>query len=133
MIEQGLTVGQYLQNQRQEQKISLESVAGVTRISLANLQALEEDAFHLLPPETFIRGFLRSYAKYIHLDPAEVLAVYQRQVDAKRNQARDEELVPPPHPSFLKYIFNLFFDFLSTIAGADPSFSKDKAFLPPKN
>jgi len=86
MIEQGLTLGQYLQKQRQEQKISLESVARVTRVSLANLQALEEDAFHLLPAETFIRGFLRSYAKYIHLDPAEVLAVYQRQVEAKRTK-----------------------------------------------
>jgi len=54
-LEQGTTVGQYLQRQRENHKISLESISQGTRIKSAFLQALEEDAFHLLPAETYVR------------------------------------------------------------------------------
>ena len=56
MMENGLTVGQYLQKNREESKIPLESISRVTRIKLSSLQALERDDFHLLPAEAFTLG-----------------------------------------------------------------------------
>lgn len=133
MIEIGLTVGQYLQKQRKEKKIPIEYVAEKTRITLANLQALEKDDFHRLPGEFFTRGFLRTYAKFVQLDAAEVIDAYQVQVEATRKQRQDEELAVSPSTPFSKNILNFFLDFVSTIMGATPTFSLGKTVLPPKN
>ena len=133
MIEMGLTVGQYLQKQRKEKKVLLESVAERTRITLSYLQALEKDDFHCLPGEFFTRGYLRTYAKFIQLDPAEVIAAYQRQVEATGRLPEDEESVVPPSPSFLKNILNYFSDSISDIRGAASILSIGKAVLPRRN
>ena len=129
----GLTVGQYLQKQRKEKKIPLEYVAERTRITLTYLQALEKDDFHRLPGEFFTRGFLRTYAKFIELDPAEVIAAYQLQVEATRRLPQDEKLAVSPPSPFLKNILNLFSDSVSAIRGATPTFSTGKVALPRKN
>ena len=123
MATQSTTVGQLLQKQREEKKLSLESVAHKTRIKVTFLQAIEEDAFQLIPSETYVRGFIRCYAKQIHLNPDEILNLY-------RNQAG-----PPPAPEggssapskrHLKRIKNHLFDFLTTMAGGTPAYSLGK-------
>ncbi len=133
MIEMGLTVGQCLQRQREEKKSPLEYVAERTRITRTYLQALEKDDFHRLPGEFFARGFLRTYAKFIQLDPAEVIAAYRRQVEPTRRLPDDEELAVPPSPPFLKNILNFLADSISSIREATPIFSIGKAVLPRKN
>jgi cytoskeletal protein RodZ len=133
MIEMGLTVGQYLQRQRKEKKVPLEYIAERTRITLTYLQALEKDDFHCLPGEFFARGYLRTYAKFIQLDPAEVIAAYQRQVEATRRLPKDEELAARPSQPFLRNILNFFSDSVSAIRGATPIFSVGKAVIPRKN
>jgi len=133
MIDNGLTVGQNLQKRREEKKIPLEYVAGVTRITLPNLQALESDEFYRLPGETFTRGFLRNYAKVIRLDPDEVIAAYRHQTEANRKQVLEEASAPPASIPFLKNVRNHLFDFVSTLMGAPPSFSLHKVVLPPKD
>ncbi len=133
MTEMGLTVGQYLQKQRKEMKVRLEYVAEKTRITLTYLQALEKDDFRCLPGEFFARGFLRTYAKFIQLDPAEVMAAYQRQVEATRRLPKNEELAVRPSPPFLKNILNFFSDPVSAIKGAIPIFSFGKVVLSRKN
>jgi len=132
-MEHGLTVGQYLQKQREEKKIPLEDVASVTRITLTNLQALERDEFYRMPAETFARGFLRAYAKSIDLDPVQIIDLYKRQIEEARNQIQERESAAPPSRSFLKNILNLLFGFIATVAGASPSFSSGKIILPPKD
>ena len=118
MLVQNITVGQFLRKRREEKKVSLESVAKVTRINLGRLEALERDEFHLLTGEVFIRGYLRSYAKVIELNPEEVIALYQDQIEAKRNQFQDITRDQPSPDSFLKFILKLFLNILYTIAGA---------------
>ena len=43
---------------------------GRTKISVRLLRAMENNAFDVLPPGIFIRGFLRAYAREVGLDPA---------------------------------------------------------------
>jgi len=122
MMENGVTVGQYLRKNREASQIPLESVSGVTRISLFNLQALERDDFHLLPAEAFTLGYLRSYAKFIHLDPDKVIAGYRRQMEEKKNQGQGTAVVAHPSPSRLKQSLNLLLTFTAKFMGTSLAF-----------
>lgn len=109
MLEHGVTVGQYLQRQREANNISLENVAQRTRIKLAYLKALEEEAFHRIPAEPYVRGFLRCYAKFIGLDPSEVLAVYRNQVEPPPNNTQEKKAKSSPLIAPLRYILHYLF------------------------
>jgi cytoskeletal protein RodZ len=92
--ERKLSVGAYLSQERKRKNISLVEIAKVTRISLQYLEALEKDEFQTLPASIFVRGFLRTYAAQIGLNPEEVLNLYEAQVDSL-NQPEKKEAVAP--------------------------------------
>ena len=126
MMEKGETVGQYLQKNREAIKIPLESVSKVTRINLSSLQALENDDFFLLPAEAFTLGYLRSYAKFIHLDPDKVIVDYRRQMEEKKEQRQGADSTPPPPPSLLKQSLNLLLNFTAKFMGTSLAFPINK-------
>ena len=70
------TLGQYLQNAREKRGLDLREAAQQTRIGFTYLKALEEEDFSKLPGEVFVRGFLKNYGKFLHLDEAEILRRY---------------------------------------------------------
>ncbi len=74
------TPGRYLKNEREHQGLSLKSVSKFTRIREYHLKAIEEDRYDLLPSSVYIKGFLTLYAKYLGLDPKEVLFRYQNYI-----------------------------------------------------
>jgi cytoskeletal protein RodZ len=88
-VDERETLGKYLKNQRESKKISLREVANNTRVREHLLKAIEEDQYHLLPPATYVKGFLLAYAKYLRLDPNEVLLRYERVL-------KGEPVTPPP-------------------------------------
>ena len=69
--------GRYLQAIRLEKKISLERVAAQTRIGLSTLQAIEHEESGRLPPEAFLRGFVRAVAEAVGADSEEALRRYE--------------------------------------------------------
>jgi len=68
------SIGAYLRRERELRHVSLEELVQITRVPLRMLQRIEEDRFDELPGEVFARGFLRSYARALGLDCADVLA-----------------------------------------------------------
>jgi cytoskeletal protein RodZ len=56
--------------------MSIEEIARSTRVPMSSVERIESDQFDELPGEVFVRGFLRSYAKAVDLDPDEILARY---------------------------------------------------------
>jgi cytoskeletal protein RodZ len=70
------TIGARLRYERELRGMSLEEVARATRIPFASLERVEADRFDDLPGEVFVRGFLRSYARAIGIEPDEILALY---------------------------------------------------------
>jgi cytoskeletal protein RodZ len=64
-----LDIGATLKIAREQQGISLDDAAEATKLRSSYLVALEEEAFERLPGPTYARGFLRSYAEYLGLDP----------------------------------------------------------------
>jgi cytoskeletal protein RodZ len=65
--------GRYLKRERELREIPLEEISRRTKVKLAALVALEEDRFSDLPPVTFVRGFIRSYAECVGLDPRDAI------------------------------------------------------------
>lgn len=70
------SVGQYLQKRRVEKGMSIEEVSRSTRVPVASVERIEADRFGELPGEVFVRGFLRSYARAVDVQPDDVLARY---------------------------------------------------------
>jgi cytoskeletal protein RodZ len=68
-------LGELLEQARLERGLSLEDVERATRIPLKYLVALEREDFAHLPPLVYARGFARTYASYLGLNPREVLTL----------------------------------------------------------
>jgi len=66
------TIGKYLKRVRETCGYSLEDVAGITRINLRYLEAIEKDDFEKIPGETFSHGFIRSFARCIGISDEEI-------------------------------------------------------------
>jgi cytoskeleton protein RodZ len=78
--------GQLLCAARLERGLSIEDVARQLRLSVKQVTALEEDDYTKVASGTFLRGFVRNYAKLLQMDEAPLLQ-------------RLEQSVPPPPPT----------------------------------
>ncbi len=72
------TPGTLLRQAREDAGISTLVMADRLRITQSKLSALEQDQYEKMASETFVRGYLRNYAKLVDLDSAEVIACYER-------------------------------------------------------
>jgi hypothetical protein len=61
-------IGNSLREARLRQGFDLARVEDDTKIRAKYLQALEDERFEILPSETYVKGFLRTYAEYLGLD-----------------------------------------------------------------
>jgi cytoskeleton protein RodZ len=72
-------VGAKLQEARKCRGVSLRQVADSTKISVSHLQALERNDISRLPGGVFSRGFVRSFATVVALDPEATVAEFVAQ------------------------------------------------------
>ena len=61
-------IGNSLREARHRQQLELSEVEQATKIRARYLRALEEEAFDVLPAQTYVKGFLRTYADWLGLD-----------------------------------------------------------------
>lgn len=73
--------GHYLRRERESRGISLEDVFRRTRISMPVLQALESGDTSNLPTRVILRGFIKSYAKAVGLNPEEALRRFEEEAE----------------------------------------------------
>lgn len=92
--EEPVSFGTWLRRQREVREISLREIADSSKISLRYLEAFEQDRFDILPAGVFSRGFLREYAKYVGLDPDEVVNHFLGAKRALEPQEEEEEVEP---------------------------------------
>ena len=98
------TVGQILKAERQKKNISLEHLSILTKIDVKYINALESDEYHLLPSETFIKGFIRNISIRLDRDPSELIAVFRR--DFRHPQKQKIESHSPRKTSIVPYLFS---------------------------
>ena len=72
------TIGELLRDERESHRLPLSELAKKTRIRVEYLQALEENDFTSLPAATFVKGFIRSYARVFGFDPQPLIALLRR-------------------------------------------------------
>ena len=70
------SLGEVLRRARLAKGVTFEEAERVTRIPHRYLEALEQENFGILPAPVYARGFLRSYAGYLGLNPAELLPFF---------------------------------------------------------
>nr|MDQ3878054.1 helix-turn-helix domain-containing protein [Actinomycetota bacterium] len=71
------TMGAYLRAARRRRHVSIERAAEDTKIRASFLMRMESDEFDFLAP-AYVRGFLKSYARYLRVDPDPLLQQFDR-------------------------------------------------------
>jgi cytoskeleton protein RodZ len=84
-------IGNSLREARLRQGFELPRVEADTKIRAKYLRALEEEHFEVLPGDTYVKGFLRTYAEYLGLDG-------QLYIDEYNSRFAREEEFPPMQP-----------------------------------
>ena len=70
--------GQMLREVREARGLKVDDVVSQLKLSRRQVEALEADAFAELPGLTFVRGFVRNYARLLEIDADPILALLDR-------------------------------------------------------
>lgn len=78
--------GKILKKKRQELRLNIREIAVILKIKTEFLIAIENDSFDKLPVAVYTMGYIRTYAKYLDIDPEPIIEYYT-------------EHLPQPKPS----------------------------------
>ncbi len=87
--------GELLAARREEMRLSVDEVSSRLKLASRQIVALEENDFAQLPGMATVRGFIRSYAKLLELDPEPLIAL----VATRKDPAVDSVVARRPLPS----------------------------------
>jgi cytoskeleton protein RodZ len=79
-------IGDALVAARRQQGVALADAAAETRVREAYLAALEAEDFAALGGDVYVKGFLRSYARFLRLDPEPLIAAYRHHYERHHQQ-----------------------------------------------
>ncbi len=86
---ESLTLGEKLKKLRGDFRMSLTDVSKATRIQVKYLEFLENGEYEKLPADVYVRGFLRSYARYLNIDEQALVKLYERERNIRENLGHD--------------------------------------------
>ncbi len=79
----GLGVGAALSQAREAQKLALADISQQLKFMPRQLEAMEQERFDLLPGPTIARGMVKTYARFLKLDPEPLLARMAGRIDSR--------------------------------------------------
>lgn len=88
--------GQILKENRERKQMTIAEVSLATKITTKTIAAIEDGNPDNLPPKTFLRGFVRSYALYLGLDVDEILRTFQEEMGTTLAQPTGTSKAVPP-------------------------------------
>jgi len=91
-------IGTSLREARLRQGLDFPELEQGTKIRAKYLRALEDEQFDVLPAQTYVKGFLRSYAEYLGLDGQLYVDEYNSRfvVGEEEQPSRPRRSAPPP-------------------------------------
>lgn len=92
------SLGRMLREAREALGLSVGDVATQIKFAPRQIEALEADDFKNLPEAAFLRGFVRSYAKILHLDTQALLAALPQKTSVVPELTPVSVNVPFPVP-----------------------------------
>ncbi|MDC9589757.1 cytoskeleton protein RodZ [Xenorhabdus sp. XENO-10] len=81
--EANLTIGQILRQAREKHELSQQTVADRLCLKLSTVRDIEEDNIPSNISPTFLRGYIRAYAKLVQVPESEILSVLDKQMPSK--------------------------------------------------
>jgi len=88
------TVSEQLRHARERQQLDIYQAAEITKIKTDHLRALESGQFEVFPAPVYIRGFIRTYATMLKLDPVQVLKDLESELAHSGKLREPAPLVP---------------------------------------
>lgn len=73
-------MGAELRAERERQGFTIQDVERETSIRAAYLQALERGDYSALPNEVYVKGFIRNYAGFLHMDAEKLVQEYREEI-----------------------------------------------------
>lgn len=96
------SIGEILRTEREKKHLSLDRLSVVTSIPIQKIQYLELNQFELLPSAPYVRGYLRTIARELNLDPEPLISILRRDYkESARGELLPRELLQPPAPKFV--------------------------------
>lgn len=90
------TLGERLRSIREESNLSLSEISKAIKVRKGYLEKIEAGNFEGLPSEVYVKGFLRSYAQYLKIDPLEVVKQYEKEKGIQKNLRKDKPFSNKP-------------------------------------
>lgn len=87
------TIGERLEEARKRKGISIREAAETTKIRSDYLQKFEANSFDVDLPPLYLKGFLRSYARFLELDPERLLSEFQAIISEGKPARRESREV----------------------------------------
>ena len=73
-------MGAALKAEREKRGLTLKDIEHETSIRAAYLDALENDRYDALPSEVYVKGFIRNYAEFLHLNAEKLVQEYREEI-----------------------------------------------------
>ena len=80
-----------LKTARENSGLTLKELFERTRISVVNLEAIENGDFHLLPVPIYARNFIKTYADALGVDSKPVLQRYENYLQTLQMKEKDQD------------------------------------------
>src|SRR5438046_2315590 len=87
-------IGNSLREARLRRGIEISQAEQATKIRGKYLRALEDEQFDVLPSDTYIKGFLRTYADYLGLDSQVYVDEYNSRFVIGEDEVRSRRRSP---------------------------------------
>jgi cytoskeleton protein RodZ len=109
--------GETLQRARMARGLSIADAERALKIRPAYLSALEEERFDALPPRAYAKGFIRSYAGFLGIDPEPLLAIYEQVQPAPRESGAPPVVDIPIEPAVAPSPLRRFITYAIVVVG----------------
>lgn len=73
-------MGAELKAERERKGLTIQDIERETSIRASYLEALEQEKYDALPNEVYVKGFIRNYADFLHLDAEKLVQEYREAI-----------------------------------------------------
>ncbi|MFA6096164.1 MAG: helix-turn-helix domain-containing protein [Candidatus Paceibacterota bacterium] len=101
-VVESVTVGECFKSKREEMGITVHDLGAKLKIKPEYIESIENDDYGNLPPEVYVKGFIRAYAEFVGFDASKMVNMFKREVTVNDKI----EKAPKETPKKAKYDSN---------------------------
>jgi cytoskeletal protein RodZ len=94
------TVAEQLRQAREKMNLTVHQAAELTKIKTDHIRALESGQYDAFTAAVYVRGFARTYARYLKLDEPRLLADLDIELEQVGAAAKSPDTISPAHRPF---------------------------------